>query len=125
MKKVLALLIVLSMFLYSEKVMLTKLGNGREAPSKNGQWHMYVCPGCVFDVVEEYGDYVFVEILTGTDHVGKKGYIWTKREKDGKVIKEGVCLRSTPKKYKGPKDKNVICTIPVGATVKKIKLERT
>lgn len=105
-------------FKTGDNVMVKELANGRESHSPSGKWNTYVCPGCELSVVDVYGTYVYVEVTGNTDHVGKKGFVWVERVYNGKIIKEGVCVRSEPKRYDGPKDKNVICAIRKGASVK-------
>ena len=84
-----------------------------------------VMKGQVLTIIGTYADYVKVEVIAGTnkkttsDNVGKVGYVWVERldqftNTTSFIVKEGVCIRSTPEKT----DDNLICKIKVNSTVK-------
>ena len=87
-------------------------------------------------VLETYGDWVQVEVVSGSDHAGKTGYMWSKRVGDSNVgtsvvIIEGCTLRSSPEKVSDntpadtADDTNFVAKVRKGAVLKIIKVVPT
>jgi len=131
MKKIIYILITLLPLVgLAKTVTITGQGcNIRQKPDKTAIVVGQVKAGETYDVQEEFGYYVEVEVVQGvdkkstSDHVGKRGYIWVERLSsiqpgESFIIKEGCCLRSSPNKL----EDNIVAKVKVGATMKITKL---
>ena len=118
MKKVLFVILLIGV-LFSEKLIICQWANARDKmPFSKSKDIGNVMQGEEYEIVDRYSDYQYVEIIGGSIHKGKKGYMWSERIKNGKVIIEGVSLRSEPKYDANNKDKYRIAKIRVGARIR-------
>jgi hypothetical protein len=69
-----------------------------------------------------YGDWVEVLVESGSDHAGKKGYMWVERIDftTGTITLEGLCLRSSPNV-----GDNLVAKVRVGAKIKILSIVPT
>jgi len=76
----------------------------------------WVKEGESFTVLEETGAWYFVEVVSGSDNVGKQGWIWREllTESDWAIKGKGANLRSSP-----ITSSDVVCSVK-GATIVKL-----
>lgn len=82
-------------------------------------------PGQIFEVLEEIGSWHYIEITSGSDHVGQKGWVWYKLIDGKKIIGDksvdgfpGVVLHSKPSTKS-----SAVCKVKSSATYKLIKID--
>ena len=78
--------------------------------------------GDVYTVLEEIGSWHYIKIDSGSDNVGKQGWVWRKLVDGKKII--GDTTKSNPgvKLHEGPSKKTaLICKVKAGATYTLIK----
>ena len=129
MKKSMLIIITIASFIFGKTITTTSGLNVREKPSAKSDVISTVEKGTTLDVIEEYAAYIKVDVLGGTIHKGKTGWMWSERidEKKGKVIIEGTTLRSSPEKIADSTpadtsdDHNFLAKVRVGADVKVIE----
>jgi uncharacterized protein YgiM (DUF1202 family) len=106
MKKILIIL-AMSMitFLFSLELEVVQAANVRTKPIsfKDSTIVGSVMPGMKLVVTDTYSDSYKVKCVSGTDHVGKTGYMWAKRiqkteNNNAEIIIEGCSLRAGPSK---------------------------
>lgn len=81
--------------------------------------------GEVFDVLEEIGAHLEIELTGGTEHKGKVGYVWIVHTKGNTIIGD-VTVEGTPgtKLFTKPKGKGtLVCKVKAGATFKPLRLD--
>ena len=102
MKKLILFLILVFSMIYAETKLTMTICNVRESYSAKSEKITIIDAGEEVEVLGVYGDYKKVEVIAGSDHVGKIGYMWIKLidEKGGKyyVGGEGTSLREKPTK---------------------------
>jgi len=79
MKKII-LFLILTVFCFAQRVEIIKQGcNARNIwiPASNSKPITTLTPGSKYNVVASHSDYVKVEIMEGSMHTTKIGYMWT------------------------------------------------
>ncbi len=118
---------------FAETINIKKGVNIRENPSIKSSVIGIIRGGDVYQVLESYSDYIYIEVIKGedkkhtSDHLGKKGWMWSERIKDGYVIIKGCTLRSSPEKIADDTpndtsdDHNFVAKVKKNAKIKVIK----
>jgi uncharacterized protein YgiM (DUF1202 family) len=118
MQKIIFILLLIGC-LFAEKMITANACNMRKDHLSKAEKIIVVPAGEEVEVIELFGDYKKVEVLSG-DHTGKIGFMWQaliiENEKETKVGKLGGCLRDKPK------DGDVIAKVGKG---KKLKIIET
>ncbi len=127
MKKLILISMIMIMVLFSKTITIKVDANIRADHSAKSEVIGSIKAGRTIEVLSSFADYVYLDVVSGSDHAGKTGWMWSERVDNGKVIIEGCTLRSSPeKKYDNTQndtsdDHNFIAKVRKGANVKVIK----
>lgn len=131
MKKTLMFVCMLAVSLIAEKIAITEACQIRDGERWRESKKIGVAmEGTMHDVLDTFGDWYEVEVIEGSDHVGKKGYMWEARidRANGNILVEGLTLRKTPERPRDNTpadtgdDVNFIAKVKAGAKVKIIRV---
>lgn len=137
MKKLIMLSLIIFLFSWADRIKIASDCNVRSSSDINtSEVKGQALKGNVYEILDTFGDYYEIKVVEGeskkytSDHVGKDGFMWSKRiDPDKEMITiEGCTLRSSPDK---PRDKtpensgddsNFVAKVKKNAKIKIIRL---
>ena len=101
MKNLIVIVFICFCISFARQLKIEKNASLRDSSHfRTSQVTTYLRPGEVFEIIDTYADWYYVEIIDGSIHKGKKGWIWQGRldidGKDAGITQKGVTLREGP-----------------------------